>query len=159
VLAREGRPATALFVGKGPRLAALRARVARLGLADRVTFEEWVDSPRDLADRYRTSRVVVCASTCEGGPRVTVEAMACGTPVVSTPVGMMRELLQDGVQGRTCGFDVPSLAAALGDLLGDETARRVMGERAREAAARFEYARVIRGYAEGVQALAGGRAG
>lgn len=154
LLAGEGTRLTALLIGKGPRLAALRERVARAGLAHEISFEEWVDTPEDLAQRYQSSRVLVCASTCEGGPRVTVEAMACGTPVVSTPVGMMRELLEDGANGRGCGFDVASLAAALKDVLSDEPRRQRMGDHAREAAGRFEYSEVLRGYAEGVQALA-----
>ena len=156
LLAQEGLRVTALLVGKGPRLEALRERVSRAGMADQVTFEEWVDSPADLAQRYQSSRVLVCASTCEGGPRVTVEAMACGTPVVSTPVGMMRELLEDGANGRGCGFDVPTLAVAIRDVLSDEERRKRMGEYARVAAGRFEYAEVLRGYAEGVQGLVAG---
>lgn len=157
-LDREGLELTALLIGKGPRLAALRERVSRAGLADRITFEEWVDSPQDLAQRYRSSRVLVCASTCEGGPRVTVEAMACGTPVVSTPVGMMRELLVNGENGRTCGFDVESLATAIRAVLSDEPRRLAMGARGPGDVARFEYAAVLRGYAEGVQRIAEGAA-
>ncbi|MAF65800.1 MAG: hypothetical protein CMJ84_09105 [Planctomycetes bacterium] len=156
-LCREhGRAATALFVGKGPLEAPLRARAAHLGLSDAVRFVRWVDSPANLARVYRASRAMVCASTCEGGPRVTVEAMACGTPVVSTPVGVMGELLADGRAGRLCGFDVASLAGAVEEVLGDEEARSAMGAHAVEVAGRFEYARAIGVYAEGLQTLAGG---
>jgi glycosyltransferase involved in cell wall biosynthesis len=157
-LSRGGVPRRALFVGKGVLAGATRERAKKRGLSEHVRFVEWVESPRDLAEIYRRSRVCVCASTCEGGPRFTVEAMASGTPVVSTPVGVMSELLETGEAGALCGFDVDSLAAALERVLSDETARRAMGARAHERVQRFEYARTIRGYAEGLIALAGERA-
>jgi glycosyltransferase involved in cell wall biosynthesis len=155
---KAGLPTRALFVGKGPLLAATKQAVERAGLQPSVRFVEWVARPEDLAELYRRSRVVVCASTCEGGPRVTVEAFACGTPVVSTPVGMMRELLVEGQNGAGCGFDVESLEAALGRVLDDEGKRRAMAARTREVATRFEYASVLRGYADGLKKLAGARA-
>lgn len=154
-LATRGLRARLLMVGKGPLLAATRARVEARGLGASTRFVEWVERPEDLAEIYRRSRVVVCASTCEGGPRFTVEALACGTPVVSTPVGMMKELVEDGVNGAGCGFDLASLTGALERLLSDEPRRAAMGAAARAAALRFEYGAVIRGYAEGLKRLAG----
>jgi glycosyltransferase involved in cell wall biosynthesis len=154
-LAREGRRATLLVVGKGPLRSALQERSRRLGLEEQVRFVEWIDSQAELANIYRRSRLCVCASTCEGGPRYTVEAMACGTPVVSTPVGMMGDLLDDGEAGRLAAFDHRSLAAAIGGILDDEKRRRAMGARAVEKAAPFEYSRAIAFYANGLRLLIG----
>ena len=154
-LDERGRPLRALIVGKGPLRKALEERVAKRKLAERVRFVEWVESTAELAALYRASRLVVCASTCEGGPRFTVEAMACGTPVVSTPVGVMSELLEDGSAGRLVGFDVASLADGLQALLDDEPARRRAGLAAHERVQRFEYAGAIRFYADELKRLAG----
>lgn len=154
LLKSRGLPHRALFVGKGPQLAATKERAARSGLGDRARFIEWVETPADLADVYRQSRVGVCASTCEGGPRVTVEAMACGVPVVSTPVGVMPELLEDGRAGRLTGFDAASLADALADVLADEGRRAALGEEAARRAQRFEYHAMLVHYAEGLKRLA-----
>jgi glycosyltransferase involved in cell wall biosynthesis len=158
LLAKRGKRLRALFVGKGPLRDATQHRVKKNGLAETTQFIEWLARPEELAHVYRTSRTVVCASTCEGGPRFTVEAMACATPVVSTPVGMMKELLREGENGALCGFDVESLAAAIERVLGDEAHRREMGRRARVDAERFEYTSILRGYADGLKRLAGERA-
>ena len=99
----------------------------------------------------------MCASTCEGGPRFTVEAMACGTPVVSTPVGVMLELIRNGENGQLVGFDVDSLADGLRQVLEDEPRQRALGARALQDVQGFEYTRTIRGYADGLKALAAAR--
>lgn len=153
--ARRGRRLTALFVGKGPALGRTLARARRRGVEALLGHIEWVATPAELAAIYRESRVCVCASTCEGGPRFTVEAMACGTPVVSTPVGVMEELLADGAAGRLVGFDVESLADGLLAVTGDESARRAMGEQAVRRAQRHEYRAAIANYARALKQLAG----
>ncbi len=142
-----------LFVGKGPLRAQMMERADAGGLS--TDWIEWVDSPSDLADLYRASRAVVCASTCEGGPRFTVEAMACGVPCISTPVGIMEDLLADGKAGCLCGFDVESLSLAFDAVLEDEQVRMAMGERAANRVSVFEYSQAIRAYANGLRRLAG----
>ncbi|MEM7517072.1 MAG: glycosyltransferase family 4 protein, partial [Planctomycetota bacterium] len=152
---RNGEAPTLLIVGRGPMRNVLEQRLEAADLRSRVRFIDWVDGPEDLAEIYRRSRVLVCASTCEGGPRVTVEAMACGTPVISTPVGVMTGLLEDGRAGKLCGFDAASIADGVDEVLSDEPARRTMGEEAHALAQSFEYAATLRGYATGLQRLAG----
>jgi len=156
LLAGRGTRLSALFVGRGPRLESTRERALRRQVDAR--FVEWVETPADLARIYRRSRVCVCASGCEGGPRFTVEAMACGTPVVSTPVGVMGDLLAGGAGGRLAGFDVDSLADAIGTVLVDEDARAALGARAVAVGRRFEQSAAIRTYAEGLQGLVAGSA-
>ena len=147
-----GRTPRVRLIGKGPLQAQVRADCARRGVA--AQFIDWVASPAELAEHYRRAKVVVCASTCEGGPRFTVEAMACGTPVVSTPVGVMTSLLADGACGRLCGFDTESLRMELSTLLNNDELRRSSGLAAVERAQQFEYSRVLRGYADGLKRLA-----
>jgi glycosyltransferase involved in cell wall biosynthesis len=141
------------MVGKGPLLERTRRSCDERGV--RADFIEWVASPEELAEVYRRAKVVVCASTCEGGPRFTVEAMACGVPVASTPVGVMSSLLADGSCGELTGFDADSLAAGLARLLSDESRRAAAGRAAAERARRVEQARVVAGYAQGLKRLVG----
>jgi len=159
LLVKDAPSLKLLILGRGPLKERVLADVAARGLEANVDLVEWVETPKDLADVYRASRAILCASTCEGGPRVTVEAMACGTPAVSTPVGIMGELIEDGVNGALCGFDATSLAAAIERVLGDEDARLVMGQRARADVLQFEYDAAIARYADGCKQLGEQHAG
>jgi len=153
---RRARPELrASLLGRGPFRPKVERRIARLGLGDAVELLDWVQTDDDLVELYRTSRLLVCASTCEGGPRVTVEAMACGTPVVSTPVGVMPELVGDGTGGTLCGFESAAIGDAIASLLDNESMRARMGVEARAIAERFEYHEVIAGYAKGLHELVG----
>jgi len=154
-LDERNHPCRVLFVGKGPLRKSLEERLKKRKLLARARFIDWVENPAELAQIYRQSRLVVCASTCEGGPRFTVEAMACGTPVVSTPVGVMSELLADGLAGKLVGFDRASLADGIQELLADEDRRRAAGREAEVRVQRYEYASAIRFYAHELQRLAG----
>lgn len=156
VLRDAGRPQRALIVGRGPLRGWLDKELERTGLGRYTRILEWVDGPEELADLYRSSRLLVCASSSEGGPRVPLEAMACGTPVISTPVGVMPEVLEDGRAGELFDFSVAALARKMGEILPQEAKRAAMGAAGPEIAAGFERSAQIQRYAEGLKALAGG---
>jgi glycosyltransferase involved in cell wall biosynthesis len=87
----------------------------------------------DMAPVYRDSDVYVLTSDYEGTPNVVLEAMACGLPVLSTAVGDVPALIEDG---RT-GFlvqpgDQAALDRTLGRLVADEGLRRQIGAAARD---------------------------
>ena len=64
----------------------------RLGLVARVRFLGSVPQA-ELCSYYNAADALVLASSREGMPNVVLEAMACGTPVVATPVGGVPELI------------------------------------------------------------------
>ena len=57
---------------------------------------------------YSALDIYVITSRIEGGPVPLLESMACGTPVVTTPVGMAREFVQNGVNGLVVPKEDPS---------------------------------------------------
>jgi glycosyltransferase involved in cell wall biosynthesis len=78
----------------------------------------------DTARLYRAADVFVCTSRVESFPRVTLEAMAHGLPLVTTPVYGIAEQVRDGVNALQYEpGDVAGLAAALARLLEDEPLR------------------------------------
>jgi glycosyltransferase involved in cell wall biosynthesis len=76
---------TLMIAGDGPRDAALRALAAELGVAARVRFLGHVDQAR-LPDLYGAADVAVNGADREGIANVLLEALACGTPLVATPI-------------------------------------------------------------------------
>lgn len=80
-----------VLVGEGPLRAALSRRVAELGLTSRVRFTGFLDRPGVRA-QLRRAACFVNAADYETGPLTLLEALACATPVISTPTGLAREL-------------------------------------------------------------------
>jgi glycogen synthase len=89
--------------------------------------------PHDEVERLLTrAAVVVLPSHREGLPMVLLEAMAHARPVVATPVGGMRSLVEDGVTGLLVpAGDPKALREAIERLLGDRDLRRRLGEAGR----------------------------
>ncbi|MBZ5595211.1 MAG: glycosyltransferase [Acidobacteriia bacterium] len=120
-LVDEGLPAYLLIAGgvgrSGQYAATLRMRVTELGLEDKVRFVGMA-SQNTLAELMSAAGVFCLASASEGWPNVVNEALACGTPVVATDVGAVRQMLPSGQFGTVVPVDdTPSLRAALREAL------------------------------------------
>jgi glycosyltransferase involved in cell wall biosynthesis len=143
-----------VIAGDGPERTALAALAAERGLGARVRFLGTL-SQADLAHLYGALDALVLASSREGWANVLLEAMACGTPVVATPVGGTPEVVtapEAGVLAR--GADVAALAEAIGALFGrpiDRAATRCFAER-------FGWEATTEGQIALFRAIVGGRA-
>jgi D-inositol-3-phosphate glycosyltransferase len=114
--------------------AALRARVAALGLDKRVRFLR-AQPQRRLRLFYAAADATVMPSYYESFGMVALEAMACGSPVVASRVGGLTTTVQDGVTGRLVPEGDPAaLAAAITPLLGSAEGRRLGQQATRWAA-------------------------
>ena len=82
-----------VIAGTGSRADELRAQAGRLGIEDRVDFVGFIDDSRLAAYYQAADAFVLPTRELEGFGLVTVEALACGTPVLGTPVGATPELL------------------------------------------------------------------
>jgi glycosyltransferase involved in cell wall biosynthesis len=107
------------------------AEARRSGRSDDLAFVE----PTHRVERYfRAADVFVLPSIREAQPLALLEAMACGLPAIATHLpGATDVLIDDGRNGRLVPADDEAvLAAALQDVLTNQPAARLMGERARE---------------------------
>lgn len=130
------------IVGDGALSADVDAEIARLGLGElavRLAFGGAV------GPHLRALDVFTVPSLWEALPLSVLEAMACGLPVVETPVGGVAEAVADGVTGRLVTPGSPeSLATALGELLDDADLRGRMGAAGRAAyEQRFTLGRMV----------------
>lgn len=108
--AQVKRPdAVLMFVGTGEGETPLRALASELGVASQVIFAGFHPDPTPF---YQTADLFVLSSDYEGFGNVIVEALACGTPVVSTdcPSGPA-EILENGKYGRLVPVGDPQALA------------------------------------------------
>ena len=118
----------AAIVGTGELEDELKALCQELNLEDTVHFLGFQPNPiKMVAD----SKAMILTSRWEGTPMCALEAMALGTPVVSTPSDGMKDLLTDGVSGYLTEDD-EQMAADLLKIFTQPEHRRLLAENARK---------------------------
>ncbi|QDV06791.1 Alpha-monoglucosyldiacylglycerol synthase [Planctomycetes bacterium Poly30] len=128
-VAAEFPEARLLIAGDGGERPRVEARIAQLppDMARRVHLLGALDN---VVPVHEAIDVLLSTSSSEGMPVAMIEAAAAARPVVSTAVGGVPELVQNGITG-LLAVDRDGLAAAVGGLLGDVDDRLAMGRRAR----------------------------
>jgi glycosyltransferase involved in cell wall biosynthesis len=102
-----------LIAGEGTLEAAVRARLAVAGAADRAHFLGTVPRER-VAELMHAADALLITSAFETGPTVGVESLACGLPVVTTPVGQVSRVVAESGAGVTlAGRSAEALADGL----------------------------------------------
>lgn len=131
---------------------------AAAGLGGRVVFHGF---RRDVADWLAALDIVLVASVREGLARCMIEAMACGTPVVSCDVSSAREMLeQTGAGVVVHASDWTAMTAAVRRLADDPAMRAAIGRAGRAAAeARFSVTKVAADWRQLYKRLAAGTVG
>lgn len=111
-----------------------------------------VPSYFDMPAQYESLDVYLCLSRLEGGPMTVFEAIACGVPVVSTPVGRIPDSLTSADYRAIPIDDAKAAADAIADVLKDVNATKVMLE---SAIKRIHPVVDVSGYVQGLSNLYG----
>lgn len=131
-----------LLAGDGPLRGEIQSLAEQCGVSGRVRFLGWIE---DLPALYATLDICALSSLNEGTPVAIIEAMAASRAVVSTAIGGVADVIDDGRTGILVkSGDVDALAAALRRLAANPAERATLGAAARvDAARRFSSERLV----------------
>ncbi len=132
------------LAGSGPAEAELREQVERLHISDRVSFLGFVDDD-DLLALRRSADLFVIASEADLQSLATMEAMACGLPVIAADSYALPELVHDGENGYLFQpGNSDELARLLDTMLADPALCKQMGAKSLEVIAAHDRLKVSR---------------
>jgi glycosyltransferase involved in cell wall biosynthesis len=133
-----------VIVGDGPTRAAVEAEIARLPDPSLVVM---TGRRMDVPALMPAFDVFALSSKTEGLPLVVPEAMAAGLPIITTAVGGLPSVIDEGHTGMLVPVDVVALRDALARVASDRPLAKQLGARARaQALARYSYDRMVDAY-------------
>jgi glycosyltransferase involved in cell wall biosynthesis len=127
--------------GVGPLEEEMKVLASQLGIAERVKF---LGYRRDIPVLLKAASGLLLPSEREGLPRSILEALCMGTPVISTQIRGVEDLLANGCGLMTPVGDAPALAKAMAQLLDNPEEAKAMAKRGQEHVKTFDLANVIR---------------
>jgi glycosyltransferase involved in cell wall biosynthesis len=137
-----------IIIGSGPLENKIKKYIYKHNLQDNITFAGWLPSIEGVAKIYNQSEIMVMPSFNEGGPRVTLEAMNCKVPVITSRVGIMLDIIQNKENGLFIDWNVKDIAEKIKLLLEDDDLRKKIAENGYKTAQQFERKKAIKNYAE-----------
>ncbi len=128
--------AALMLIGDGPDRAALERQAERLGISGRVRFLG-ARPPEEVAGLVAAADAMLLPTRAEGIANAWVEALACGTPVVTCDAGGAREVIDTPAAGRVVARDAEALAEGVREVLTHPPEPELV----RRSAERFSWAR------------------
>jgi len=112
---RQRVDADFLIVGDGALLEQMKRMFSEKEILQNATFTGWVSN---VHEHLNEMKLLVLPSKTEGFPSVVLEAMACGTPTLATPVGDIKSVVRDGFSGFILkSTELSSMSKKIVDLL------------------------------------------
>jgi glycosyltransferase involved in cell wall biosynthesis len=119
-----------LLIGMGWKDLVARLRAQRV----KCVWIPFVSQHAELTPVYNSMDCYWVTSRVEGGPVPLLEAMSCGVPCISTPVGLAKEIIDDGRNAFYVPMnDVAAIVARTKDLAASADLRATVGQAAKQA--------------------------
>ena len=142
-----------VVIGDGPERKRMEQRAKYKRVGDRIDFVGWLPDQLAVIEVIKSAKIFVMNSKSEGGPRILLEAMGCGMPVISTPVGIASDVIDVGKNGLLTTGSAYNLGFRIQSLLRDDNLRKNIGEEARKVLDLFERPVLIKAYADFLKSL------
>jgi len=131
------------ILGDGPEGERLKELARKLGIENNVEFRGRISEPA-THDFFARSTVFVLNTNYEGLPHSILNAMACGLPVITTPVGGNPEVVQGGVNGLLAPYnDESAWQEAIERLLVDEALQQKFIENGKKTLENFRWEKLV----------------
>lgn len=130
----SGYPVHTYILGEGPERQKIEAYIKSNGLEDTFTFLGYQTNPYKYVSRCD---VFICTSSAEGFSTAATEAVIVNTPVITTPVSGMEELLGTNPCGVICTADEDDIFRTLENWVRNPDTVRIYKERTKERAKFF----------------------
>jgi glycosyltransferase involved in cell wall biosynthesis len=143
-----------LIVGDGSLKKHLSLEINHLSLRNNVLLYGFAKDSAEIAGLINKSRILIMSSYNEGGPRVVLEALACGVPVVATNVGIVPDLNSKGrFGGLISDWNSDDMARKIGLLLTDSNLYNKLRAIGLSNIAQYEKRDAIKNYANKLKIL------
>lgn len=143
-----------LIVGDGPLKKYLKFKIKNFKLQDNVLLYGWAKNFQEIAELMNKSKILAMSSYNEGGPRVVVEAMACGVPVLATNVGLMPDFVGENAI-KIIDWDAEDISQKVKNILENGNERAKMIVAGLEISKQFEKKEAIKNYADKLKEIIG----
>ena len=134
-----------LFVGEGNLKKKIISELKKQSLIEKTRFISTVEpNQEDIYRFYKISSLFVMPSPIEAQSLATMEAMACGLPIVASKTGALKELVRDKENGLLVDpFNVEELAQAIGELLKNQKLKEEMGRKSKTFIASHDFSLIF----------------
>ena len=141
------------IIGEGPLRAEIEEFLNKHNLGNKVSLLGWV--PHDEMPKHINQlKLLVLPSYTEGLPNVVLEAIACGTPVLATPVGSIPDLIRDGKTGFILEDNSPEkIASGILRVLGHPKLNEIAGNARQLVEQNYTFEAAVEGYRNILESL------